>query len=151
MQKRQWRLALVVLLSGGIVVATTIGTFGQAVPQIPGITADDPHINGCVDCQRTTEDSDHRISSYIKRLAEEERHPDVTAMVNTVPDDCLVCHAETTAEGMGTEPLASLLHKVHLLGAEENHFITGYQGQCTHCHALDQDTGKMRSKSGGES
>ena len=160
MQRRTWRVALAVLLSGGIalsmVVGTTFVTFGQekgsAVPEIPGITVDDINTNGCVDCHRkVSEDSDYRISTYIKELAEEGNHPDVTAMINTVPDDCLVCHGETTAEGMGTDPLAPILHRMHLVGMGENDFITGSQGQCTHCHALNKDTGQMRTKAGGES
>ncbi len=160
MQRRTWRVTLAVLLFGGIallmVAGTTFVTFGQeegsAVPEIPGITADDAHVNGCVDCHRkASEDSDYRISTYIKELAGEGKHPDVTAMVNTIPDDCLVCHGETTAEGMGTDPLARILHRIHLVGAEENHFVTGYQGQCTHCHALDKDTGRISTKSGEES
>jgi hypothetical protein len=145
------------LMSLTVVVAVTLSgvwiASGQEeevkVPAIPGITVEDPKPSGCVDCHRkVNEERDYRLTSYIKELVEKEEHPDVVAAVNTIPDDCLMCHSKTAAKGIGTEPFATLLHKVHLVGGEENHFITIYQGECTLCHALNPQTGEWRIKSG---
>jgi len=109
----------------------------------------DPKPNGCVDCHRkVSEERDYRLITYIRKLAEEGEHPDVVAAVNTIPNDCLTCHSESAAKGIGTEPFATLLHKIHLVGGKENHFITHYEGKCTYCHALNMETGEWRIKSG---
>jgi len=139
------------LVIGLIVVVATALTglwwtaFGQGevkLPEIPGITVEDPKPNGCVDCHRkVSEERDYRLTRYIEKLAKEEEHPDVVAAINTIPNDCTMCHSESAAENMGTEPFATLLHKLHLVGGKENHFITHYQGKCTYCHALNMETG----------
>lgn len=142
---------LILLLVGGIALVT-FGQQGESVvPEIPGITVDDVKVNGCVDCHyKDSADSDHRLSTTLKELSEQGKHSDVSAMVNTIPNDCLMCHSEQMAEGMGTEPLGLMMHKMHLVGNTENHFITGYQGQCTHCHAFEEETGEFTIKSGKE-
>lgn len=159
MGKRKRRVTLAVLLAAGMMLLLLGGmafvTFGQeeeaTVPEIPGITVDDVHVNGCVDCHRKADpEKDYRISTNLRKLAEKGKHPDVEDSTKTIPGDCLTCHSESAAKMMGTEPLASMLHRFHLLGGEENHFITNDRGRCTHCHALNKDTGEFSIKSGKE-
>lgn len=156
MAKRKRRVVLAVALVAGLLVlmvgGMALAPFGQAeepeVPEIPGITVDDVEVNGCVDCHRkTSPEKDYRLSATLKRL---ENHPDVVASTKTIPNDCLTCHNESAAKSMGTEPLASMIHRMHLLGGKENQFITRYQGQCTHCHALNKETGEFSIKNGKE-
>ena len=159
MAKRKGRVVLTVLLLGTVVLLLMGGvglvTFSQegevVVPEIPGITVEDVEVSGCVDCHRQVDDErDYRLSTSLKQLAEEGKHPDVSAMASTIPEDCVICHSEQMAEGMGTDPLGPMMHKIHLVGGADNHFITGYEGQCTHCHALDKEIGGFSIKSGEE-
>jgi len=159
MSKRKKRVVLTVLLLGTVVLLLMGGvglvTFSQeeelSVPEIVGITVEDVNVNGCVDCHNNdSADSDYRLSTTIKELSEQGKHSDVSAMVNIIPNDCVMCHSEQMAEGMGTEPLGPMMHKIHLVGGADNYFITGYEGQCTHCHALDKETGEFSIKSGEE-
>lgn len=156
MAKRKRRLVLAVALVAGLLVlmvgGIALAPFGQAeepeVPEIPGITVDDVEVNGCVDCHRkTSPEKDYRLSTALTKL---EQHPDVGTSMKTIPNDCLTCHNESAAKSMSTEPLASMVHKMHLLGGEKNQFITNYQGQCTHCHALNKETGEFSVKNGKE-
>ena len=156
MAKRKRRVVVAVALVAGLLVLIVgriafVG-LGQAeepkAPEIPGITVDDVEVNGCVDCHRKADpEKDYRLSATLKKL---ENHPDVGASMKTIPNDCLTCHNESAAKSMGTEPLASMIHRMHLLGGKENQFITQYQGQCTHCHALNKETGEFSIKSGKE-
>ena len=159
MAKRKRRAVLTALLLGTVVLLLMGGvglvTFSQeeelSVPEIVGITVDDVNVNGCVDChQKESDETDYRLSTSLKGLVEEEKHPDVAAMVNIIPNDCVMCHSEQMAEGMGTEPLGPMMHKTHLVGGAENYFIVGFQGQCTHCHGFKEDTGEFTIKSGEE-
>lgn len=159
MAKRKRRVVLTAVLLGTVLLLLIGGvafvTFSQegepAMPEIPGITVEDVNVNGCVDCHNNDiADSDYRLSTSLGELVEEGKHPDVSAMVTTVPDDCVMCHSEQMAEGMGTEPLGPMMHKIHLVGGAENHFIAGYQGQCTHCHGFKEETGEFSIKSGEE-
>jgi len=159
MSKRKRRVVLtasllgtsLLLLVGGIAFVTFSQEGEPAMPEIPGITVDDVKVNGCVDCHyKESDERDYRLSTSLGELVEEEKHPDVSAMVTTVPDDCVMCHSEQMAEGMGTEPLGPMMHKIHLVGGAENHFIAGYQGQCTHCHGFKEETGEFSIKSGEE-
>lgn len=159
MSKRKRRVVLAVfvvgtlmlLLVGGIALVTFSQEGELAMPEIPGITVDDVKADGCVDCHyKESDEKDYRLSTSLKELSEQGKHPDVSAMVNTIPDDCVMCHSEQMAEGMGTEALGPMMHKIHLVGGADNYFITGYEGQCTHCHALDMETGGFSIKSGEE-
>ena len=142
---------VVLLLMGGVGLVTFSQEGEQAMPEIPGITVEDVNVNGCVDCHyKESDETDYRLSTSLGELVEEGKHPDVSAMVTTVPDDCVMCHSQQMAEGMGTEPLGPMMHKIHLVGGGENHFVAGYEGQCTHCHALDMETGGFSIKSGEE-
>ena len=168
-----WSLALAVLLAVGTGIA--VYTQEEGVPAIPGVTAEDTHPNGCVDCHRKAgEDRDYRLSTAIEEWATEGapeeliewseaawpdaslsgQHPGVSGFVasQTLPDNCYNCHGE--GSGM---PLKPLLHTVHYAGGGENHFVSGYDGRCLQCHTMNTDvdfpyppTGEVEMKSGRE-
>ena len=47
-------------------------------------------------------------------------------------------------------PFARLMHAIHLVGAQDSHYMTFYQGECTHRHKLDQKSGAWSLPSGPE-
>lgn len=139
------------------------------VPSIPGITVEDTRPNGCVDCHQKDGDQSHpsltlliqewteEVSSELVEKAQaaassevtfKGKHPDVGAMISTIPEDCLTCHSKQSAKMIGAPELGRLTHLIHLVGGAENDFITGYQGQCVQCHALDKETGEWTIKNG---
>ena len=75
------------------------------------------------------------------------KHPAVPSALADIPAACMRCHgkASTTAP-----PFARLVHLVHLQGGEHSHFMTMFQGECTHCHKLDPASGGWRIASGPE-
>ena len=136
---------------------------GPPPRKIPGITADDPYPNACVDCHIHYEDMklDTRFSTLLqqwgrevepKLLAQAQasapmgmtlkgRHPPVAGAVLDVPAKCLVCHGKASKT---SPPFASMIHSIHLTGGPENHFVTLFQGECTYCHKLEMSTGRWR-------
>lgn len=137
---------------------------------IPGITAPDPFPGGCVDChvERPEEGLDVRISTLMRgwydavepALLERAemssnagaqalagRHPSVERALGDIPAGCMRCHG---AGATKAPPFGKLLHNLHLAGGAENHFLTLFQGECTYCHKLDQDTGTWMVASGPE-
>jgi hypothetical protein len=160
MRKRKKRVVLAGFLAAGVMLLIVGGiafvTLGQqeepAVPEIPGITVGDEKVRGCVDCHREViPERDYRLSTKLIKLVKEGNHPDVVASVKNKPDDCLICHSKQAAKSIGTEPFARMMHRIHLVGGADNHFITRYQGECTHCHVLNKETGEFSIKSGQES
>jgi len=75
------------------------------------------------------------------------KHPEAAAAAKNVPASCLKCHSK---ESTKAPPLARLAHLIHLTGGEANHFLTVYQGECTHCHKLDPKSGAWRIPSAAE-
>jgi hypothetical protein len=75
------------------------------------------------------------------------KHPNAAGSLKDVPARCLTCHskASTTAP-----PFSRMLHRIHLTGGGENHFMTLFQGECTHCHKLDATSGGWTLPSGAE-
>jgi hypothetical protein len=73
------------------------------------------------------------------------KHPDVSAMIKIIPDDCLKCHMRNS---LMVPPFAKLLHAIYLVGGMENPFLAYYRGTCTNCHKLDQKTGAWHIGSG---
>ena len=64
--------------------------------------------------------------------AKVENHPDIAAMVNTVPTDCAMCHAKGT-------PMA-LMEIVH----------ARHEGvDCATCHVIDAESGMPTSTKAG--
>jgi len=109
---------------------------------LPGINAEDKYPNGCVSCHVDAGGgNDYRINVELKKVTD---HPDVGAMMNTLPKDCSMCHKE----GGAASPLNTITHKQHYANPGENHFVTEYDGACLACHALDLSTGAMTIKNG---
>ncbi|HEU4390291.1 MAG TPA: hypothetical protein VFV34_20985 [Blastocatellia bacterium] len=132
----------------------------QPARKIPGITVDDAFPRGCVDCHINYPQMnvDARFSSLMKGwttkvepalLARAQaaaprgvtlkgKHPDVAFALKNIPASCMTCHSKKSTLA---PPFAQMVHGIHLTGGEENHFLTVFQGECTHCHKLDRKTG----------
>lgn len=165
--------------TGGVAAALVLVTLtaGRVAAQdapappmraIPGITADDAFPHACVSCHVVLPDGrDMRLSALLRRLAEGAdsalltraqpaapagvtltgRHPRVSSGLGDIPAGCLACHGRTASEA---PPFARLIHRIHLVGGEANHFLAMFQGECTYCHKLDPATGAWRIPSGPE-
>ena len=122
-------------MAGSILVAEDIAA-------LPGVTVDDDHPNGCVDCHvKVDEERDHRLNVGVKQF---EKHPPIDKMVKKVPGDCMKCHKESSKAGA----MSDVLHKAHFSKGKENHFVSHYNGECLNCHSIDLATGVMGVKSG---
>jgi hypothetical protein len=163
----------IVLVAAAALAATAAGqapaaSQAPAIRQIPGITAKDVYPNGCVDCHVAGKDGDMRMSTGMAKwtsavpaaLVEMSRassadpskikgkHPPMPNVKANVPQTCLsVCHKKGSTFA---PPFARLLHAIHLLRGSKNRFMTAHQGECTHCHKLDQKTGTWKVASGAE-
>ena len=137
--------------------------------KIPGITAKDTHPKACIDCHVNHPEMnlDARLSTTVggftkqvdeKTLAKAKaaaadpskivgRHPVVDAAFKDIPNACRNCHRR---EFQAAPPFVRLMHAIHLVGGQENHFMTFYQGECTLCHKLDPKTGAWSIPSGAE-
>jgi len=144
---------------------------GEAVRAIPGLTAPDQYPQGCVDCHVNFDDrgDDYRLSTLMKKMQTEVDpallakvrsftpadiqlsgvHPDVGAdfFDSPVPDTCMDCH---DPNGGFAPPMDRMMHGLHLTGGEDNHFISLFGGECTHCHKFDAKTGVWSIGSGPE-
>ncbi|MEQ1731078.1 MAG: hypothetical protein ABL982_22140 [Vicinamibacterales bacterium] len=169
------RLQAIVLTAAVLLVSSLVpAAAGQAaspspaVRQIPGLTAKDAYPNGCVDCHIVSKDADGRIGALMATwtsavpaaLTEKARassvdaskikgkHPAVANVKANIPQTCIAaCHkpGSTTAP-----PFARLMHVIHLTGGSGNRFLTANQGECMHCHKLDQKTGTWKTASSAE-
>jgi cytochrome c553 len=128
--------------------------------EIPGLNAPDPHPNGCVDCHvnmkemnldvristllgKWTEGVEPRLLAAAKAAAADStkitgRHPKTAAARGNIPGACLTCHGR---DAQKAPPFARMLHLLHLTGGDPNLYLSYYQGDCTHCHKLNQQTG----------
>ena len=75
------------------------------------------------------------------------QHPSAEQALKDIPNACLQCHGRTSKIA---PPFVRLLHGVHLLGGAQNHFLTMFQGECTHCHKLDSQKATWSLASGPE-
>ena len=108
---------------------------------LPGITIEDDHPNGCIDCHlKVSDERDYRLNVT---LAEIEEHPKIDQIVEKIPDDCMTCHKEGTDNA-----IEYIVHYEHYKDPEENHFISSYQGSCLNCHSMDIEEGEVKIKSG---
>ena len=149
-------------------IAAVGQTAGPALRQIPGITSKDAYPNGCVDCHVSSKDGDMRLSTRMSTLTTavpapllaktraasadaskiKGKHPVVPNVKTNTPQTCLAaCHKTGSTIA---PPLGQLMHAIHLVGGAQNKFLTSYQGECTHCHKLDQKTGVWKVASGPE-
>ncbi len=138
------------------------GTAKKAPPPraIPGLTVPDAFPRACVDCHVNYPEVgvDARFSTALARWQEGVRpdvlakaraaapagltlggkHPAVPDALGDVPRACLECHGK---DAKAAPTFARLMHAIHLTGDAANHFMTLFQGECTHCHKLDAGTG----------
>lgn len=138
---------------------------------IPGVTVPDQFPRGCVDCHVDRPDigMDVRISTLMGQWQVEVPpallakvrafapagsvpkgvHPKLAGSVAEmqIPGGCLKCHTSTAKSA---PPFGRLLHGLHFVGGERNHFLAMFQGECTHCHKLDAATGVWSIGSGME-
>lgn len=136
--------------------------------EIPGLTIEDKFPDGCVDCHINMPErkQDERISTLMsgwtikidEKLLNKVRkvfpntelkgvHPLAAESLEDIPSACIACHRSTSDTA---PPFAELLHVIHLTGLNENHFLTIFQGECTHCHKLNAETGAWTMPSGPE-
>lgn len=150
--------------------ASPVPAAEQSVPVIPGITTPDNFPGGCVDCHiRLPErNMDVRLSTRMKKWRESVdpqllarigavspktvtltgRHPPLPEQsYRNIPGSCMACHGKSQTK---IPAMAPMLHALHLIGGKENHFITEFQGACTHCHKFDARTAKWSIPSGAE-
>jgi hypothetical protein len=115
--------------------------WAQDTPSLPGITVADDYANGCIDCHRDAgADGDNRINVALDKMG----HVNVSAMINNVPQDCMICHKAGTSTG----GLNLQTHSAHYQNPSENRFVTEQNGQCLACHSLNSATGEITLKSG---
>jgi hypothetical protein len=135
--------------------------------KIPGINAEDSFPHACVDCHVKRPEMDVRFSTLLGQwktrvdsrvlakaqasapegLVLKGKHPDIFASLKEIPSGCLQCHAR---DSKMAPPFSAMIHRIHLTGGEENHFMTLFQGECTYCHKLDQTTGRWGIPSAAE-
>jgi len=159
-----------------VVTLTVLHKVNAASPEaaptpraIPGINADDMFPSGCVNCHLnfTDRNMDTRISTSLTKWTEKVdpkllekaqassvegvvlagRHPAATESLADIPLACIECHRSMPEKAPSFGPM---VHLVHLSGGQENHYMTLFQGECTHCHKLDLQTGKWFMPSGYE-
>jgi len=130
--------------------------------EMPGLTVEDRFPRGCVDCHINMPqiNQDERLSSVMSNWTLQVppeilkktrlvvgndkplkgRHPRSDQMFQAIPRNCLNCHEN----GSGSiVPIIPLIHLIHLSGGEKNHYLSLFEGQCTHCHKLEPNTGTM--------
>jgi hypothetical protein len=140
--KTATKILFFLLLIGAVVAMTVfLVAADDNKPFLPGITVTDEHPNGCVDCHKASGGNDYRMNV---ELANVEGHPKVDAIVKNVPQDCLMCHKEGAKAGA----LNNIVHRDHYRNANDNHFVSFYQGACLNCHSVNPDSGEMTVKGG---
>jgi len=112
----------------------------ETIASLPVTTIEDVYSKGCIDChKKVSDEKDYRLNVM---LAKEGKHPDITEIVKTIPDDCMNCHKEGTEHSIG-----NIAHHEHYKNPETNTFISEYQGSCFSCHSMDIEKGKVGVKS----
>jgi len=140
------------------------------VPEISGLTAEDRFPGGCVDCHVNMPEAnmDVRISTQMNqwyRQVDQKllatiravipdhiellgRHPRIpTESFRDIPTSCMTCHGNSASNAPRMGPM---MHVIHLIGRQENHFLTLFKGECTHCHKFNRKTGVWSMPSGPE-
>lgn len=137
-------------------LATVATAAPPAARKIPGITDKDVYPRACVDCHINRAGMPASLSVIIKQwntkvdpslLAKAQaaapkgvtlKGKHFNAPVKDVPASCLKCHAKGSKVA---PPFATMMHLIHLTGGEANSYLTTFQGECTHCHKLNETTG----------
>jgi mono/diheme cytochrome c family protein len=139
-----------------------------AARKIPGINVADPYPKACIDCHVNKPPTDARLGPLMQQwmagkvnpallatvqgsapagLKLKGKHPDATDALEDIPAACAECHTDDSKKA---PPLAGMVHRIHLVGGDKNHFVTDYQGECTYCHKLNAATGAWSVPSGPE-
>jgi mono/diheme cytochrome c family protein len=163
MSKRILEVTIVALSLFLPIAATAQKTGSVPAPararKIPGITVKDSFPRACVDCHTERPDWDARFSTLmgqwtkavdpqllskaqgtsLEGLVLKGKHPPVAPMIKSIPASCLQCHGR---ESPIAPPFAQMVHRIHLVGGDKNRFLTLFQGECTHCHKLNDSTGR---------
>ena len=173
-----WRY-LKFVLSGvalGMIIIATLNQVNATEPEampplrdIPGITSEDIFPLGCVSCHLNFVDKnmDTRISTSLANWSEKVepkllekaqaaspdgvilvgRHPSAADSLTDIPKACIDCHGSMS---QNAPVFSQMVHLIHLTGGKDNHYMTIFQGECTHCHKLNPGTGKWFTPSGNE-
>jgi cytochrome c553 len=177
MRRKPMSYCSVVLLAASLMAVSAQGQEKQQPKEtlpparmIPGITAPDDNAHACVDCHvnMPERNMDARFSTLLMQWSETVepgllakaqasapegvklvgKHPKVIAStLSSIPAGCMVCHKKDSNRA---PPFARMMHRIHLTGGPENHFLTIFQGECTYCHKLDAVTGQWSIPSGPE-
>jgi hypothetical protein len=161
--------SLLVVVSLGVPSLVTAQELEQQrMRAIPGITAEDDFPAACVSCHTVLPDGmDVRLSTLMQTwtakvdsillanaraaaptgLTVVGKHPEVGKSLSSIPAGCLVCHGRSSTLA---PPFGRLMHRIHLVGGEANHFMTLFNGECTYCHKFDAGTGEWSIPSGPE-
>lgn len=168
------RVLLVLALTGLVALDTgTADTGSKQEPppprKIPGITSPDGFPRACVDCHVEYPELklDARLGTLMSRLSTGVEaklmarvqgltpagtqlkgvHPEVRLEGRDIPGTCVACHATGAGKVL---PFARMMHVLHLHADGDNHFLSIFQGECTHCHKLDGRTGRWTVPSAPE-
>jgi hypothetical protein len=127
--KRVKRLFINLLVLGSIFV-TAFMLMGIDAPD--GVSPADGYPNGCVDCHQTT---DYTLNVQILNIS---GHPDISMIVQQVPDGCNMCHKAGAAAGA----LSLITHENHDINIAD-----GFSEACFSCHISADD---ISNKSGAK-
>ncbi len=161
----------VFFLAGFIAVAVSAAVTHaeERASPVGSVATADGYPQGCIDCHLNMPDIgvDARLSTALEMWIQgvpvelmstarramtgsgtlAGKHPRVIESLQDIPYACMGCHDAYAAEAPAFAPL---MHLIHLTGGDESHFLTLFQGECTHCHKLDAQTGQWRLPSGPE-
>ena len=137
------RKVIIPLIATALILAGALTlSWADTDVQLSGITIDDAHPNGCVDCHsQQSGGDDDRLNIVVNAITD---HPNITPIAKKIPEDCTMCHRSGVAAGA----LNTQVHRIHYENPGENHFIDEYNGECLSCHSLNTATGQMTVKSG---
>ena len=166
------RLLMLTLLVAFAFISQAISQEPKAPTEprkIPGITDKDIFTNSCVSCHKNYPDMkyDARLSTVLAAWKEKVtpeilakaqsiapegitlkgKHPYIAKTDDNIPEACNKCHGKTMKTAF---TLSKLIHVIHLTGGKDNHFLTMFNGECTHCHKLDLKTGSWSVMNGKE-
>ena len=137
--------------------------------KIPGVDVPDALPRACVDCHVAIPERnlDTRLSTLMSGWTKEVppallakataaspsgmilkgKHPAAKSSLQNIPRGCVSCHGSASKKA---PPFGRLMHRLHLIGGDDNRFMTLFQGECTNCHKLDATTGAWSIPSGPE-
>lgn len=133
MRKRILAGAIPMAIAAATLIVFTLGSQSTAAPMPAG----DKYPNGCVSCHVKSGAKDLRLNSVLGKV---KNHPNVAAMMKTVPTSCGMCHKK----GPKPPKLMDAIHKIHGKQFKIAAAAFGQKpaGACLNCHSAD---GKVKS------